>query len=61
MPATAAHAAAAAAPATGDYEPRSLKVLRPDGAYVSIANSGWMNKYGVARGWALVMFNLAKG
>lgn len=48
-------------PTPGDYEARSLAVLSRSGVYVSILNSGWLQKYGQAAAGALMLWGLVKG
>lgn len=45
----------------GDYETRSLGVVKPGGAFVSILNSGWLKYYGQGGAIARTLWGLAKG
>jgi len=46
---------------TGDYLPRSFSLLRKDGVYVDIGNSGYIRKYGNLAAAAIWLYNTVKG
>ncbi|KAF8059109.1 BST1 [Scenedesmus sp. PABB004] len=45
----------------GDYETRSLPLLRPGGLFAHVLNSGFVNQYGPARGAAVLAWHVAAG